>query len=112
MAALKPGDIIVLPLRGAVQNKPRPVVVLSSVRYQSEHPDLIASLLTANVAAATTDTDYVLQDWRVAGLDRPTAFRSYIGTQPQHEVVRYIGRLSDRDWNEVKQRVRRAMEVD
>lgn len=112
MAALKPGEIVVLPLPGAVQTKIRPAVVLSTVNYQEEHADLIVGVLTSRLGAATTSTDYVLQDWEAAGLNYPSAFRAYVTTQLQQVVLKRIGRLSERDWREVKVRVRRALEID
>jgi mRNA interferase MazF len=91
--------------------KRRPVVILSSGTYHAERPDVIAGLLTGNIAAATKSSDYVLEDWREAGLDRPTAFCAYVGTHSQGEIGFRIGSLSSRDYREVLARVRIAFGI-
>ena len=103
-----PGDVVLADVAGAVTAKRRPVVVISSATYLSERPDLTTSLLTTNVAAAKTSTDYVLKDWAVAGLKMPTAFRVFINMVSPADA-QYIGRLSPRDWAEVKRRLARAI---
>jgi mRNA interferase MazF len=106
-----PGQVIVVPFPGAVTTKRRPVVVLSTATYHTHRPDLVLGLLTTDVAAAVAPTDYVLQDWAAGGLHQATAFRSFLSTIPASDVVRVIGQLSDRDWQEVKQRLRLALDV-
>jgi mRNA-degrading endonuclease toxin of MazEF toxin-antitoxin module len=105
----KPGSVVLIDLAGAVSRKPRPAVVVSSDVYHATRPDVVVGLLTGNVAAATAPTDYVLQDWVAAGLHQPTAFRSYFDTRLQSEIIREIGQLSDRDWQEVQARLRIAL---
>jgi len=53
--------------------------------------------LTTNLAAATSSSDYVLQDWKQARLQKPSACRTYLGMEGQAEL-RVIGHLSIRDW--------------
>ena len=112
MDTLEPGDIVILVIQGAVESKARPVVVLSRVQYHKEHPDVVVGLLTTQLHQATTSTDYVLQDWLAARLVRPSAFRTFLVTRPRSEIGQYVGRLSERDWDAVKERLRSALEVD
>src|SRR3712207_4104751 len=101
----KPGDLVLLNFPGAAGVKRRPAAVLSSDLYHLHRPDIIVGLVTSNVAVATALTDYVLQDWLAAGLRGPSVFRAYFAmTLPSN--ARMIGRLSPRDWDEVRQRVR------
>lgn len=58
----------------------------------------------------TTPTDYVLQDWTAAGLRYPSAYRSYLLTLDDGSLPS-IGRLSERDWQEVQARLRLALAV-
>ncbi len=111
MPQLDAGDVVLVAFRGARETKSRPVVVLSSALYHQHRPDVLLGLLTTQTTAAVTPTDYILQDWQAAGLTQPSAFRVFINTQPRTDVNARIGRLSDRDWTEVKQRVRRALEI-
>ncbi len=64
----KPGDVVTVDFPGAMGLKRRPVVVVSSVQYHRERPDVIVAVLTTNTAAATATTDYILQDWHSSGL--------------------------------------------
>jgi mRNA interferase MazF len=106
-----PGSVVLVDYVGAVTTKRRPAVVVSSALYHNNRPDVILGLLTTDVADATGPTDYVLQDWAAAGLHRPTAFRSFLLTRPVAVILQEIGQLSQRDWQEVKQRLRLALEV-
>lgn len=106
-----PGAVVLIDFIGAVTTKRRPAVVLSSDLYHSCRPDVILGLLTTDLAQAMQPTDYILQDWASAGLHIASAFRSYILTRPVTDVIREIGRLSDRDWAEVRGRVRLALAV-
>jgi mRNA interferase MazF len=105
---VKPGDVVVVSFTGAVLTKGRPMVVVSSSIYHKERPDVIVGLLTTNIAAATSGSDFVLHDWKQAGLQRPSAFRSYLGMERQ-SGLRVIGHLTDRDWQGVVAAVRTAL---
>ena len=107
---IRPGDVVTVEFPGAQGLKRRPAVVVSSEVYQAVRPDVVIAILTTQLAGATTPTDYALQDWSAAGLRSPTAFRSYFATVPVRSV-RAIGRLSDRDLENVAQRLRVALAV-
>ncbi|MDA0841340.1 MAG: hypothetical protein O3B01_19655 [Planctomycetota bacterium] len=64
-------------------------------------------ILTSNIQAAIASTDYMLQDWSSAGLQKSSAFRSYFG-MAMPSAVRVIGKLSARDWDEVAKCVETA----
>jgi mRNA interferase MazF len=106
-----PRDVVLVDFPGAVQTKPRPLVVVSTDIYHRTRPDVILALLTTDVRRATTQTDYVLQDWAAAGLHYPTAFRAYLGTSDARDIITTFGRLSDRDWAEIQARLRLALAV-
>ena len=71
---------------------------------------LIIGVLTSQLAAASQPTDYILQDWSVAGLRLPTAFRTYLSTVPSSAVI-VIGRLSTHDWERVQHCLAQALAV-
>lgn len=106
----RPGDVIVADFPGATGVKRRPSIVVSTDVYHAHRPDVGISLLTTQIASATTPTDHVLQDWAAAGLRRPSAARCFLATLPSADVV-VRGRLSDRDWLEVQARLRIALAV-
>jgi mRNA interferase MazF len=104
---LKPGDVVIGTLPGAVQTKVRPAVVIASDAYLRERPDVIVGILTTKIPSALATTDYVLRNWKAAGLRAESCFRAYVLTLPRSNVS-VIGCLCETDWLEVKSRVRAA----
>jgi mRNA interferase MazF len=94
-------DVVTVDFPGATGIKRRPAVVVSSKLYHTHRPDMILGVLTTQLAGATTPLDYLLQDWSLAGLHKPSAFRSYLGMAIP-AAVRVIGHLSDRDWQGIQ----------
>ena len=108
---LQSGDIVVADFAGATGIKRRPCVVISTSLYHAKRPDVVLAVVTSQIASASAPTDYALQDWEEANLKSPSAIRIYVATVPQFSV-KTIGRLSQRDWAEVRQRVRLALDVE
>jgi mRNA interferase MazF len=102
------GDVVVFDFPGALGFKRRPAVIVSSDLYHRGRPDVIVGVITSNISAANTPTDYLLQDWAIAGLRKPSAFRVYLVTTLPSSTHR-IGGLSQRDWDAVHERVRLAI---
>ena len=98
---MKPGDVVVGVLEGAVQTKVRPAVVIASTTYLSERPDVLVGILTTRPPKPAASSDHTLQDWQAAGLRAESHFRAYVLTVQRSELTT-IGHLSDRDWNGVK----------
>lgn len=107
---MSPGDVVTADFPGATGVKRRPAVVVSTDQNHQTRPDVILGVLTTKITSATQPSDYVLQDWQAAGLHRPSAFRAFLFTLPVR-AVNAIGRLSDRDWSEVQDRLRAAVDV-
>ena len=105
---LRAGDVVLLDFPGVKQTKRRPAVILSSPFYNQHRPDVMAGLITSQVEAATSPTDYVLQDWAQVRLIQRSAFRSFFVTLPRSAIKRKIGKLSARDWQSVLERIQRA----
>lgn len=106
-----PGDVVVADFPGITGIKRRPALVVSTDAYHVARPDVILGLLTGQVAVATSPMDYVLKDWDAAGLHTPTAFRTFLITLPQEDVIAVIGHLSVQDWTVVQERIRLSLAV-
>jgi mRNA interferase MazF len=104
---LKPGDVVVGVLVGAHETKVRPAVVIASDTYLAERPDVLVGILTTKTPRVPATTDYILLDWRAAGLRAESCFRAYVLTTHRSELT-VIGHLSARDWESVRDRVRAA----
>lgn len=107
---MKPGDVVVGVLAGALETKVRPAVVIASSTYLVERPDVLVGILTTKLPKTTTSTDCVLMDWQLAGLRAESYFRAYVPTTHRLELT-VIGHLSERDWNHVKACVRSAFAI-
>jgi mRNA interferase MazF len=105
---VKPGDVVTVDFPGAMGIKRRPAIIVSTDLYHSTRPDVILSLITSQIARAVQPTDYVLQDWRQAGLHSPSAFRVFLATMPANTVT-LVGHLSDRDWQGIQNCLKQAL---
>jgi mRNA interferase MazF len=92
---MNPGEVIWIDFPGVVQTKRRPAVVLSLSTYHATRPDIIVGLITSLTSKATSPTDHLIQDWQVAGLRVPSAFRAFIVTLPASAVVSTMGTLAN-----------------
>ncbi|MSV35716.1 MAG: type II toxin-antitoxin system PemK/MazF family toxin [Bryobacterales bacterium] len=99
---MKPGDVVVGVLEGAVQTKVRPAVVIASTTYLAERPDVLVGILTTRPPKPPASTDYFLQDWQTAGLRAESYFRAYVLTVHRSELT-IMGHLSERDWSNAKE---------
>jgi mRNA interferase MazF len=106
-----PGDVVVADFPGIAGVMRRPAVVLSSEAYHHERPDAILGLVTGQVAAATSPTDYQLRDWSASGFHSPTAFRTFLIALPREDLIAVIGHVSAHDWSEARTRLRAAIAV-
>lgn len=111
MGTVKPGDVVIADFPGATGIKRRPAVVLSTVEYHNTHKDVILGAITTNLQIATTQNDHILSDWLSAGLRRPSAFRTFLVTLPQNNLLAIIGHLSQSDQFAVEECVRNAIIV-
>jgi mRNA interferase MazF len=107
---LKPGDVVVGILVGAQETKVRPAVVIASAAYLAERPDVLVGILTTKLPKAPGTTDYILLDWRSAGLRAESCFRTYVLTAHRSELT-VVGHLSARDWEAVRARVCAAFAI-
>lgn len=93
---------------GAV--KSRPMIVVSSDIYHTEHPqDVIAALVTTKVSRYQGKTDYAIWDWQLAGLHQPSAGRATLATVEHHQIGGKVGRLTARDPQGVDATLRQAL---
>jgi mRNA interferase MazF len=105
------GDVVLVPFpfSDLRTTKVRPAVVISSPLYHATEPDLILAAVTSRIASATGPLDYVLSDWRAAGLRYPSALKPVMFTLDPARVIYRIGALTPPDLAEVDERLRRAL---
>ena len=106
---LDSGAIVVVDFPGVTGIKRRPAVIVSSTLYHRERPDFILGIVTSQIDSATDASDYLLQDWKAAGLHRASAFRAFLITMPRSAVTAQLGQLSEADWQAVRERIKIAL---
>jgi mRNA interferase MazF len=106
---MKAGTFVTCEFPGVVSSKRRPAVIVSSETYHQERPDFVLTLITTNIANATSATDYILKDWSAAKLNCPSSVRIFLFTLPKYEITK-ISELSERDWEEVQKRLQISLE--
>lgn len=104
-----PGAIVVVGFPGVTGIKRRPAVIVPSALYHRARPDVILGIITSQIDSANAATDYLLQDWKAAGLRRTSAFRAFLITLPRSAITARLSQLSETDWQAVRERVKVAL---
>ena len=107
---MKAGTVVTAEFQGVVSNKRRPAIVVSSENYNQQRPDVILAVVTSQIIKSNSATDYVLQDWQSAGLNKPSAVRIFLFTLPQNKITE-IGKLSEKDWKAVQKCLQISLEI-
>lgn len=91
------GDVVLIafPFTDQTATKRRPAVVVSSQAYNLAKPDLILMPVTSQLRSEAALGDVWLEDWRAAGLLKPSAVKPVVATLEQSLVLRRLGALSD-----------------
>jgi len=95
----KRGDILLVPFPFSDQTatKQRPALVISVDLFQQQGPDLLIMAITSQVVAPLRLGEFLIRDWRAAGLIKPSAIKAAISTIEKKLVHRQLGCLSTRD---------------
>lgn len=109
--AFQRGDVVLIPFpyTDLTAAKTRPAIVISSAAYQAVRSELLLAYVSSQITKATPTIDYLLQDWKQAGLPKPSFVRPKVAAIEPGLVVHQIGQLSHRDREEVDRRLRLAM---
>lgn len=93
------GDVVIVsfPFTSAAVAKRRPAVVVSAAAMNDGLLDVILLPITSRLLPIGAIPQLVLQDWRSAGLLKPSAVKPNFFTFLQSQVVRTLGTLSNAD---------------
>lgn len=83
-------------------SKVRPAVIVNAPHHSQ---DVLIVPLTSKTAALLAG-EFVLADWKLAGLNVESAVKRGIYTLQQHLVAKKVGRLSDADAKELERSLR------
>ena len=98
------GDVVLVrvPFTDQRGSKQRPAVVVSGAAYGRARPDVILMAVTSRIRSTLGYGEIGIEDWRVAGLLRPSTIKPLLFTIEQRLVVRVLGRLVKDDRAAVK----------
>jgi mRNA-degrading endonuclease toxin of MazEF toxin-antitoxin module len=91
-----------------IGRKIRPVLVISSARYNRSRQDLVVAAITSNVRRRLFG-DYVAAEWASAGLLLPSVVTGILRTIKQTMVERRLGRMADTEMQTFGRLLRRAL---
>lgn len=97
--ALAFGDIVLVPFPFTDQTatKRRPATVVSAKAYNARRPDIILMPVTSQLRAQTRPDDAVIDEWKHAGLLKPSAIKPVLATLDQALILRRLGGLGYQD---------------
>lgn len=92
------GDVVLVgfPFTNLQTTKRRPAVIIHSPAYH-DRPDVILMAITSQVRQPPAADEALLQDWRAAGLAKPSVLKPLIATLEKDRIVKKLGQLSVRD---------------
>lgn len=93
------GDIVLVPFPFTDQSttKRRPAVVISSQAYHRQRPDLIIMAVTSQPLTPEAVGEVAVQDWRGAGLLKPSVLKPVLTTMDQTLILKKLGQLTTPD---------------
>ncbi|MCA9997809.1 MAG: type II toxin-antitoxin system PemK/MazF family toxin [Anaerolineales bacterium] len=111
--AFRRGDVVLIPFpfTDLSASKTRPAIVVSSETYHRHRPELLLVYVSSQITKVNPEIDYLLADWRSAGLLKPSFVRPKVAAIEPELVVYTVGRLSTNDLERVDKYLRRAMNL-
>ena len=99
MTAYKRGDVVLVPFPFSNQTdaKKRPAVIISSDAYNNISSDIVIMAITSQTEKTIGIGECLIQDWRDAGLLKPSAVKPAIATIEQTLVLKKLGKISLQD---------------
>jgi mRNA interferase MazF len=99
------GDIVLVPFPFTDQStvKRRPAVVISSPAYHRQRPDLIIMAVSSRQPATLSEGEIHVQDWRGAGLLKPSVLKPVLTTIDPALVLKKLGQLTSTDQAALRQ---------
>lgn len=93
------GDIVLVPFPFTDQTatKLRPAVVISSMAYHHERPDIILMAVTSQLRPSTTVGEAAIHFWREAGLIKPSVIKPILTTVEEKRIIKKLGQRSEDD---------------
>ena len=104
MTSYKFADVVLVPFPFTDQttSKKRPAVVVSSDGYNRQHYDIIIMAITSQIQVVLVLGEVIINEWREAGLIKPSIIKPILATVEKVLVIRKLGELKEVDRQAVK----------
>lgn len=84
--------LVPFPFTDQSSSKQRPAVVISTAEYSRVRGDILVVAVTSQMGG-----EFLLTDWKAAGLVKPSVLKPVIATLAGSLVIRRLGTLSEPD---------------
>jgi mRNA interferase MazF len=93
------GSVVLVPFPFTDQTsiKKRPAVVVSSDRYNREHPDVVVMAITSQSRTALLSDHRTIADWQGAGLLKASVIKPIVTTVETQLILKTLGKLQTQD---------------
>ena len=93
------GDVVLVPFPFTDQSasKKRPAVVVSSVLFHRSRADVILMAITSQATPSTRDVEASIEQWKAAGLLKPSVLKPVITTVEKKMILKRLGSLQTAD---------------
>ena len=107
----EPFDVVVVPFPFTDRraSKRRPALVVSSVRFNEWHRQVVLAMITTT--ASEWSSDVTISEWQAANLTVPSKVRFKLFTLDRELIVRKLGSLAAVDCERVKNALFRGLAV-
>ncbi|HLD82667.1 MAG TPA: type II toxin-antitoxin system PemK/MazF family toxin [Candidatus Omnitrophota bacterium] len=110
MTNYRPQDIVLVEFAYAENtgSKKRPALIISSYRYHQNRQEVIVMAITSNIDRILF-ADTKIDKWKEAGLLYPSLVTGIVRTVKGSIILRKLGILSQRDFQKVRENIRKAI---
>jgi mRNA interferase MazF len=105
------GDVVLVPFpfTSQIASKKRPAVVVSSQAYNTGRLDVVVMAITSQLRASATSDEVWVQNWKTAGLLKPSVIKPVFATIEQSLVIRRLGALDSTDKHALRNAINRIL---
>ncbi len=105
------GDVVLVPFPFTDQTttKKRPAVVVSSIDYNTERPDIVLMAITSQIRTTSFFGEVSINKWQQAGLIKTSAIKPILTTIEKALVLKQLGQLDDEDKKNLSKTLRKIL---
>ena len=113
MTVCNRGGVVLVPFPFSNQTttKKRPAVIISSDVYNNTSSDIVIMAITGKTDKTLNVGERLIEDWRGAGLLKPSSIKPAISTIEKNLVLKKLGKLSTKDLISMEEALKEFLEL-